>query len=340
MYGTSMAAPHAAGALAALKSMFPNLSYLQIRDRLLFTANRSGAYADAATYGQGLMDLEAASSPVGGVSVPTSATATGSVAPVAGSGIEFQPGALRAVGMQPLVLVVDNYQRAPFWMSAQAFFREATPRLLDRQWASLRSASQGGPRRSGSPLRFSHSPGLNDVVSADLASYRLGFSRGAGGEAILGSHLELAWIPRLATPGTDTVALGYASDLRGLRVGLVGTLPSMHATSERTVESAGRSAWSPSTATRARSTGRRSRSPKTSSGPSDSRQAAPSTPATARRCRAARSCSSRSAREPSSKPRSRWRAITPKAMRRSPCRPMRCARRGSARAPSSAPRRR
>jgi hypothetical protein len=237
MYGTSMAAPHAAGALAALKSMFPNLSYLQIRDRLLFTANRSGAYADAATYGQGLMDLEAASSPVGGVSVPTSATATGSVAPVAGSGIEFQPGALRAVGMQPLVLVVDNYQRAPFWMSAQAFFREATPRLLDRQWASLRSASQGGPRRSGSPLRFSHSPGLNDVVSADLASYRLGFSRGAGGEAILGSHLELAWIPRLATPGTDTVALGYASDLRGLRVGLVGTLPSMHATSERTVES-------------------------------------------------------------------------------------------------------
>src|SRR5205085_9117664 len=44
MYGTSMAAPHAAGAVAALKSMFVNLSYLQIRDRLLFTANRSGSY--------------------------------------------------------------------------------------------------------------------------------------------------------------------------------------------------------------------------------------------------------------------------------------------------------
>jgi hypothetical protein len=237
MYGTSMAAPHAAGALAALKSMFPNLSYLQIRDRLLSTANRNGAYADAATYGQGLMDLAAASSPVGGVSVPTSGTATGSVASVAGSGIEFQPGAMRAVGMQPLVLVVDNYQRAPFWMPAQAFFREATPRLLDRQWASLRTAWQGGLRASGSPLRFSHSPGLNDVVSADLASYRLGFSRGAGGEAILGSHLELAWIPRLAAPGTDSIALGYASDVRGLRVGLVGTLPSMQATSERTIES-------------------------------------------------------------------------------------------------------
>jgi hypothetical protein len=239
MYGTSMAAPHAAAALAALKSMFPNLTYLQIRDRLLFTANRSGSYADASAYGQGLMDLEAASSPVGGVAVPTDTSATGSIAPVAGSGIEFQAGTLRAVGMQPWVLVVDNYQRAPFWMPAQAFFREATPRLLERQWATLRSAAPGGVRRSGSSLRFSHSPGLHDVVSAELPSYRLGFSRGAGGEAILGSHLELAWVPRLAAPGTDSVALGYSSEVRGLRVGLVGTLPSANATSERTVESSG-----------------------------------------------------------------------------------------------------
>jgi subtilisin family serine protease len=237
MYGTSMAAPHASAALAALKSMFPNLSYLQIRDRLLFTANRSGPYADASAYGQGLMDLETASSPVGGVAVPTGSSATGSVAPVAGSGIEFQPGALRAVGMQPFVLVVDNYQRAPFWMPAQAFFREATPRLLERQWATLRSASLRGMRGTRSPIRFSHSPGLHDVVSADLATYRLGFSKGAGGEAILGSHLELAWVPRLAAPGTDSVAIGYASDVRGLRVGLVGTLPSANATRERTVES-------------------------------------------------------------------------------------------------------
>src|SRR5581483_9293759 len=47
LYGTSMAAPHASAALGALKSMFVNLSYLQIRERLLYTANRSGAYADA-----------------------------------------------------------------------------------------------------------------------------------------------------------------------------------------------------------------------------------------------------------------------------------------------------
>ena len=40
-HGTSVAAPLVAGAIAALKSMFPNLSYHQIRDRILETADES-----------------------------------------------------------------------------------------------------------------------------------------------------------------------------------------------------------------------------------------------------------------------------------------------------------
>ena len=236
MYGTSMAAPHAAGALGALKSMFPNLSYLQLRERLLHTANRSGMYADPATYGQGLMDLAAASSPVGGVAVPTGPSANGATAGVGESQVEFQAGALRALRMQGVVLVVDNYQRAPFWVPAQTFFREATPRLVERQWASLRSAPARRAEKDGA-LRFSHSAGLNNVVSADFATYRLGFSKGAGGEAALGSHLELAWIPRLAAPAVDSMALGYASSFGGLRIGLLGSVPALQATTERTLES-------------------------------------------------------------------------------------------------------
>ena len=231
MYGTSMAAPHASAALAALKSMFPNLSYLQIRDRLLYTANRTGTYADASAYGQGLMDLGAASSPVGGVAVPTGSSASGATAAVAGSGVEFQAGTLRALGMQGAVLVLDNYQRAPFWVPAETFFREASPRIIERQWASLRSRPQDSVRRTASPFS------LSNVVSADLAAYRLGFSVGPGGEAILGRHLELAWIPQLAAPGVESVALGYASDFGGIRIGVLGTLPGTQATSERTLES-------------------------------------------------------------------------------------------------------
>lgn len=238
LYGTSMAAPHASAALAALKSMFVNLSYLQLRDRLLFTANRSGMYADSSVYGQGMMDLAAASSPVGGISVPTGASANGATAPVGASAIQFQSGTVQALRMQPWVLVVDNYQRAPFWVPSGTFFREATPRLVERQWASLASSPLSTKvQQLGAGLRFSHAPGLNDTLSVDFGSYRVGLAQGAGGEAILGSQLDLVSLPRLAAPGVDSVALGYAADLGALRIGFVGTLPTAAATEARTLDS-------------------------------------------------------------------------------------------------------
>jgi hypothetical protein len=238
MYGTSMAAPHASAAIAALKSMFVNLSYLQIRDRLLYTANRSGAYADASTYGQGLIDLDAASSPVGGIAVPAGASATGATSPATGTAIELPAGGVQALRMQSWVLVVDNYQRAPFWVPARTFFRETTPRLVERQWASLLSSPLGTKAQNiGSGLRWSHAPGLNDAWSADFGAYRIGFAQGAGGETLLGSQLNLASLPRLAAPGVDSVALGYAADLGAIRFGFVGTMPTASATEARTIES-------------------------------------------------------------------------------------------------------
>jgi subtilisin family serine protease len=238
MYGTSMAAPHASAALAALKSMFVNLSYLQLRDRLLYTANRSGAYADSSVYGQGMMDLDAASSPVGGISIPTGASATGATAPVGASAIQFQAGTAQALRMQPWVLVVDNYQRAPFWVAATTFFHEATPRLIERQWASLRSSPLAAkPQPLGAGLRLSHAPGLNDALSVDFGAYRVGFAQGAGGETLLGSQLELASLPHLAAPGVYSVALGYAADLGALRVGFVGSVPTASVTDARTLDS-------------------------------------------------------------------------------------------------------
>jgi hypothetical protein len=47
---------------------------------------------------------------------------------------------------------------------------------------------------------------------------------------------RLAWLPRLAAPGTDSIALGYATDLGGVRLGLLGTVPAAQATHERTLE--------------------------------------------------------------------------------------------------------
>ncbi|MNF59370.1 Extracellular serine protease precursor [compost metagenome] len=59
--GTSPAAAMVSGALAALQSRYPQMSPQQIRQHLLKHTNRTGIYANSEVYGQGLLDLEAAS---------------------------------------------------------------------------------------------------------------------------------------------------------------------------------------------------------------------------------------------------------------------------------------
>ncbi|MNL85688.1 Subtilisin DY [compost metagenome] len=59
--GTSPAAALVSGALAAVQSLYPEMSAQQVRDHVLKTANRTGLYANSEAYGRGLLDLEAAS---------------------------------------------------------------------------------------------------------------------------------------------------------------------------------------------------------------------------------------------------------------------------------------
>ena len=64
--GTSFAAPMVTGGLAVMKHRFRGqLSNTDLLARLLETADRSGRYADEKVYGRGLMDLDAATAPVG-----------------------------------------------------------------------------------------------------------------------------------------------------------------------------------------------------------------------------------------------------------------------------------
>ena len=61
--GTSYAAPMVSGAAAILKSAFPNLSAQQVVTLLLMSANKNGHFSDSDVYGQGMLDLEAATRP-------------------------------------------------------------------------------------------------------------------------------------------------------------------------------------------------------------------------------------------------------------------------------------
>ena len=76
--GTSFAAPFVTGGLAAISSYFNGqLGSTEIVSRLFSTANKDGVYADSAIYGQGLMDLAAATSPVGQTSAMMSYSLSG-----------------------------------------------------------------------------------------------------------------------------------------------------------------------------------------------------------------------------------------------------------------------
>ncbi|MGA6096807.1 S8 family peptidase [Stutzerimonas marianensis] len=70
--GTSIAAPQVSGGVALLMDRFPTLSPEQIVERLLVSASKTGPYSNQAVYGQGLMDLNAATQPIGALMIETS----------------------------------------------------------------------------------------------------------------------------------------------------------------------------------------------------------------------------------------------------------------------------
>jgi len=124
--GTSMAAPMVSGALAGLKSRFPSLSYHQVRDRLLTTANSTGIYADSTIFGKGLMDLSAASSPVGVTMITTTMSDDGMVISSVSS-IATLSSEVFAVFADQIannkIMLVDSFDRANFYTDASAFVK-------------------------------------------------------------------------------------------------------------------------------------------------------------------------------------------------------------------------
>ena len=123
--GTSFAAPMVAGGLAIMKQLFRDqLSNEDLVSRLFATADKTGIYADREVYGQGRMDLGAATSPVGVLDVPLGAgLATAAHAPLGATGLRlgaaFGDGFGEAFGDGELMALDDH--GAPFWYELDSF---------------------------------------------------------------------------------------------------------------------------------------------------------------------------------------------------------------------------
>ena len=118
--GTSLSAPVVSGGIALVMERFRGqLSNREVALRVVNTANNTGIYADSAIYGAGLLDLDAATAPVGEVSTGTAAMQAG----LAATRLQT-PAAWGDLGqrLQGFEIAGFDSWNAPFWQPAASLF--------------------------------------------------------------------------------------------------------------------------------------------------------------------------------------------------------------------------
>ena len=130
--GTSYAAPTVAGSLAILKQAFPSLGNDELVTRLFDTANKTGIYAATAIYGQGLVDLDAATQPVGTLGIllngpmhgPSSSELTTSI-------VSTQPfGDALVNGFRDRRVMLLDELNTPFYTNLSRFVTTSEPTIV------------------------------------------------------------------------------------------------------------------------------------------------------------------------------------------------------------------
>ena len=219
--GTSYAAPMVSGGLAIMKQLFRDqLANEELVSRLFLTADSTGIYADRDIYGNGRMDLGAATSPVGVLDVPiTTGIATAAHASLASTGLRmgaaFGDGLAAAFDGDEL-MALDDFG-APFWYELDSFAAttdgpamSARLRTFLGPGPGLAAVGGGGPGLtamgvSGSVLRMPTAAGnghlalAEGAVAVNAAEGRgfsaMAFTTGPLRPAMPAAGAALAWRP-------------------------------------------------------------------------------------------------------------------------------------------------
>ena len=110
MSGTSMAAPVVSGSIAILHQMWPHMKGKHLVQLVLVTGNKNIKNYDENVHGQGLLDMDRATRPVGATGIPTSGRTNGGVSAVAG-GANVQGVAASEIQALTSVMVLDSFER-------------------------------------------------------------------------------------------------------------------------------------------------------------------------------------------------------------------------------------
>ena len=181
--GTSYATPMVSGGLAIMKQLFRDqLSNEELVSRLFATADRAGIYADRDIYGQGRMDLGAATSPVGVLEVPLAGgLATRAHASLESTGLRlgaaFGDG-LRAAFDGDEIMALDDHG-APFWYEMGDFAAATDGPSMSARLRTFLGPGTGGLTAGGG------SGGMPGALGTTAGVLRMPSAAGTG-------HLALA----------------------------------------------------------------------------------------------------------------------------------------------------
>ena len=235
--GTSLAAPIVTGGVALLAQYYRDqLGNDEIVRRMLETADKEGIYADSDVYGQGFLDLDSATRPVGDTRMLTGQSLSGPSAPGSLSTVSLGPafGDALSHGLASSEIASFDELDAPFFRPLNDYIQpnaSAGARLEERLWVLGNDPRGGAWNTQDLELRMRLEPvsdrrhyglipaGISAGANAEITGLHSYTRRGSGYDTIESRLASLSLTRRV---GDNEIFFGLRSH-PGWRFGLHAT---------------------------------------------------------------------------------------------------------------------